>query len=158
MTPFSTVAEAFCVWAEGPAGDELWEALTARRLLARAYVAALDLPPSGPESEAEGPGALSREAIYRRFGALPFNYYSEADPLIVPASDTMTGDLADDLADVWSELKVGLLLHQAGKTHEAAHEWRWRFDAHWGQHAVSALHALHSWLAAHGHEGATAQQ
>jgi hypothetical protein len=158
MTTFATAAQAFCTWAEAPSGDELSEALTARRLLARLYACALDLPPSSPESEAERPDASAWDAIYRRFAALPISYYSEVDPLIVPAADNLTGDLADDLADIWSDLKVGVILQEAGKLDEAAHEWRWRFDAHWGQHAVSALHALHSWLAAHERDEATAEQ
>jgi hypothetical protein len=152
MKAFAAAAEAFCSWAEGPPRSETPEALTARRHLARLYACALELPQSGVASDADVPDAATRNAIYRRFAALPINYYSEVDPLIVPSSDNLTGDVADDLADIWSDLKVGLMLHQAGNEKEAGHEWRWRFDVHWGQHAVSALHALHSWLAVHEHD------
>src|SRR5262245_17906700 len=106
MTAFVTAVDAFCSWAEGPVRDELTEALAARRLVASLYVGAMELPRSSPESEADAPDASARDAIYRRFGALPINYYSEVDPLLFPASDVMTGDLADDLADIWSDLKV----------------------------------------------------
>lgn len=158
MGTFATAAEAFCAWAEAPPGDQTSEALAARQLLADIYRFALDLPFAHPDSEETGPDSSAREAVYRRFGALPFNYYSLVDPLIVPAADSMTGDLADDLADIWSDLKVGITLHRASKVNEALHEWRWRFDAHWGQHAVAALFALQSWIEANAPKEATAER
>ena len=83
--------------------------------------------------------------MFRRGAALPFNYYSKADPLEVPTDVVTIGDLADDLADIWRDLMAGLKLYEAGQIEDAATEWKARFDCHWGQHAADALAALQTW-------------
>ncbi len=61
----------------------------------------------------------------------------------------MVGDLADDLADVWSDLKSGLRYYEKGRIEDAAHEWRANFDIHWGEHAADAIAVLQEWIARH---------
>jgi hypothetical protein len=144
---FAELANAFCFWAEGEPGDAIEEAEAARRFLADLYSVALGLPYS--PADADSPSGEAWEKVYRRFGALPFNYYSTVDPHQVPAENPMVDDLADDLADIWSDLKTGLQLHQSGQVEEAAGHWGWAFRAHWGAHAANALHALHAWVVGH---------
>ena len=53
--------------------------------------------------------------------------------------------LADDIADIYRDLKEGLVLSE---THQAPPEniiWNWRvlFYSHWGKHAMDALLAIH---------------
>lgn len=56
--------------------------------------------------------------------------------------------LGDDLADIWRDLKQGLLALEAGApTADVVWEWRFGFYAHWGRHATEALRALHARLA-----------
>ena len=86
------------------------------------------------------------EGRYRRFGALPLNYYSVVDPLVVPAGDSMTGDLADDLADIWRDLKSGCLVQERGDLDQAIAEWRWSYCTHRGAHAAAAQFVLQSWM------------
>ena len=53
--------------------------------------------------------------------------------------DSRGGWLTDDLFDIWSDLKDGLLLLDAGaKETDVVWEWRFLFWAHWGGHAVGA--------------------
>jgi hypothetical protein len=59
--------------------------------------------------------------------------------------------LSDDLADIWLDLKHGLLaLDDRARPEDVTWEWRFGFYAHWGRHATEALRALHARLAERG--------
>jgi len=151
---FAAVAEEYCAWAEGESLGEIADARTARKLLAELIRHAIELPdPSDELSSDAEPEAISSEdyqRIFRRFGSLPFNYYSECfDPLVVPGEEPVTSDLADDLADIWGDLESGLSLHRAGHVDAAAFHWKYHFDIHWAHHATSALYALQCWFSEH---------
>ncbi|MGA7906709.1 MAG: DUF5063 domain-containing protein [Candidatus Sulfotelmatobacter sp.] len=65
-----------------------------------------------------------------------------------PTKDTeaIFGSLADDIADIYRDLKKGLALgesHQSLCDEDAIWTWRLLFYSHWGQHAMQALHAIH---------------
>jgi len=146
MTPletFATLAHEFCSWAEAPSSDAHSELRCAQRLLPRLYASALDLPHGVPaDAERHVQGALTYDAAFRRFGALPINMYATCDPLVVPCEEPGVGDVADDLADIYADLHRGLAMYRAGDTDAAAWEWSFNFRAHWGDHAVGALAAL----------------
>jgi hypothetical protein len=59
----------------------------------------------------------------------------------------MHGTLADDLADIYRDLKKGLELKSRSEPPETI-IWGWRvlFYSHWGTHAIEALHVIHSRL------------
>jgi hypothetical protein len=147
INQFATATQEFCGWAESASAAGEIEMFIARRHLARLTSLALDLPKS--ESDDIAPVEISHEdwtAMYKRFGALPVNYYGHCfDPLQVPAEEPTLGDLADDLADIWRDLKEGLILWEAGHMNAAVFEWRENFTIHWGRHAASALYTLHCW-------------
>ncbi|WP_245969503.1 DUF5063 domain-containing protein [Thiocapsa rosea] len=63
-------------------------------------------------------------------------------------ADGMTGSLADDLTDIYCELKSGLGLY-ACHPERALRGWAYGFDRHWGQHLVDAERHL-ALLAAQG--------
>lgn len=64
----------------------------------------------------------------------------EGEPVLLP--------LADDLADIWRDMKRGLLALDAGAAEDdVIWEWRFGFRTHWGRHATEALRALHARLA-----------
>lgn len=50
---------------------------------------------------------------------------------------TMTGSLADDLTDIYCELKQGLTLFELDPDSAAA-AWALGYEQHWGQHLVDA--------------------
>lgn len=147
-TAFTESVRAFCQWAEGDLQPGEAQMPVARRHLARLYALALDLPQRDcdwGDAAAEVPHAAWR-AMFERFGALPVNYYAQsANPLDVGCGDMMTGDLADDLADIWRDLKHGLNLLDGGNPDAAVFHWREHFLIHWGSHAASALHVLQCW-------------
>ena len=147
VAKFAEVAEQFCSWAESHSIDRESESRRALELLSLLYAAALQLPEVEASSDLEPPGVNQEDwdRIYRRFGVLPVGYYSEIfDPLKVPAEEPVVGDLADDLADIYRDLKSGVQLKRAGSWQHAVQFWRENFHIHWGRHALSALAVLHA--------------
>ena len=55
-----------------------------------------------------------------------------------------TGSLADDLTDIYFELKRGLQLLEAIGPEQVAHFWEVGFNRHWGQHLVDAERHLYA--------------
>jgi Domain of unknown function (DUF5063) len=60
-------------------------------------------------------------------------------------NEAIRGSLADDIADVYRELKDGIVLKEAIEIppHEIVFEWRLGFFTHWGKHAIDALRTMH---------------
>jgi hypothetical protein len=60
-------------------------------------------------------------------------------------NEAIHGALADDIADIYRDLKHGLVLKDANEVpaSEVIFEWRFGFTSHWGQHAVNALRTIH---------------
>lgn len=145
---FYRFAADFCEWAEGEPSDVVTEAETARRLLAYLSALALELPlMSGEVDVPELPKEKYME-IYDRFASLPFkHYWSIYNPFVDPPDEPVRGDLADDLADVYRDLRRGVWCYDNDHTDAAVWEWRFHFTEHWGRHAASALYALQAWLA-----------
>jgi len=58
------------------------------------------------------------------------------------------GTLADDLADIYRDLKKGLILVETPQAPPEDSIWTWRllFHSHWGQHAIDALGTIHARL------------
>lgn len=53
------------------------------------------------------------------------------------------GSLSDDLSDIYRDLRRGLEWFDREAPHDAAWEWRFTFESHWGNHATDAVRALH---------------
>lgn len=149
---FADAAEAFCSWAEEGIEDQGGQVLNALVLLSNLYQCALALPEFFGEQDPPDVPDQEWKKVFARFGSMPFNYYSQCfDPHEVPGEPSVA-DLADDLSDIWRDLKKGLILFQAGNMNAACWHWRTSFWSHWGQHATGALYALQSWRSQH--EGA----
>jgi hypothetical protein len=147
---FAILARSYCEWAEGVPENPKQEALCALSLLTELCSCALTLPETFEDGEAENISGEDYALVFKRFGALPFNYYANCfDPLALPAEEPVVGDLADDLADIWRDLRAGLSLFDSGYKVAAARNWRFAFRIHWGRHAAAALYPLHCWLAEH---------
>jgi hypothetical protein len=146
ITHFASAAREYCLWAEAAPGET--DMLVARRHLASLIAFALVLPDAAPDSK--DPDAIPTDAwraIFQRFGELPVNYYNNCvDPLHACGAEPSLGDLADDLADIWRDLKGGLVLFDAGHAIAAAFAWRESFITHWGRHASSALYIVQCWV------------
>ena len=124
----------------------------ARGLVARLYAAGvnLELPPAEKVAERDDPAVENPEwqEIYDRTASrLPFQYYTEVhEPSSVPTEQTVSGDLADDIADIYRDVVSGLRLHARGDTNQALWAWVFNRQHHWGEHATSFLHALQKYL------------
>jgi len=124
------------------------------------YAAGLALPEVPmPEAQSEKPdafydsvpikhtAALSR-ALGEKLGAYN-RYWQVSDPF--EGEEPVVALLGEDLADMYGDLKRGLIAFDKGLEHdtvEAAWHWRFSFGNHWGRHLVSALRALHYILSA----------
>lgn len=150
---FASVAAEFCQWAEGRPEDPVAEFETAHRLTARLYHLGLSLP-SGIESTTGDIPSQRRsdeesQAMYERFASLPFDYYKTVDePHDLEELEAVVPPLAqlgDDMRDIYFDLRVGLDLFERGARIDAAWTWKFGFESHWGEHAASALNALHNY-------------
>ena len=71
------------------------------------------------------------------------------DPTKVTKDDPLLGDLADDLADIYCDLRRGLDAWDsadAATRREILWTWRFGYESHWGRHLVEALSAIYNLL------------
>jgi hypothetical protein len=70
-------------------------------------------------------------------------YWMEYD--VTPDRQEMSGSLADDLTDIYCELKHGLKrLDDSDDAGRTLGRWRTGFCKHWGQHVVDAERHLYA--------------
>ncbi|HMR04203.1 MAG TPA: DUF5063 domain-containing protein [Polyangiaceae bacterium] len=165
LTEFATIAGAFCRVVENR--DQMTPELQLNeihRLLPRAYFAALELPDTSvlfddgddddsrePEPEPAHlpvtlPPGLDRLA---EFLSLHRFYREVFDPYAESTEGEVTGDLIDDLGDIYVDMHAGLVHWRNGETGHALWEWRFNFQIHWAEHATSALRAIFALSAWH---------
>jgi hypothetical protein len=76
-----------------------------------------------------------------------WNAYRQVfDPIF--DTELIGGSLADDLADIYRDLKEGLVTNESCTASPEDKIWGWRFSfcTHWGKHAIDALSVLHTRL------------
>jgi Domain of unknown function (DUF5063) len=122
------------------------------QFLAELVAVAGRLPNVDP-SDAELPGRPSYEAWHERFVGVQSalddwdGYWTSIRPFGGREMEAVMRSLADDLADVWLDVKHGLVALDAGapKT-DVIWEWQFSFYSHWGRHATEALRVCHARL------------
>lgn len=121
-------------------------------LLPRLLHGAAELPAVEPLTDVEAPDT-GHDAWSERFAAindvLGAGTYAYWTTMAVQASPEPPGVVywwvADDLADIWRDLRGGLQLLAVGASMaDVVWEWRFTFESHWGAHAIEALRALHA--------------
>jgi hypothetical protein len=152
---FIVVARRFCEWAESENSGDLQSAKQALELITELYLFGIRLVDEVQEANQATPFVESTEKmgsiIYAHASNLPLKYYSEVfNPLLIPAEEPVTGDLADDIADIHEDIRRGLDLLDAGYTEHAVWEWIFHMQHHWGEHATSAIRVLHWYLSEQG--------
>jgi hypothetical protein len=149
ISQFVASAKEFCAWVEGVAGPN--EVFHATRLVSRLFADALMLPSVDGENLPEGDDepevpVTQKQAAAERFKAFPFQYYWEIfSPITEQPNEPVCGDIADDLSDIYLDIKAGLLAYDLNRQPQAVWHWRFTWGIHWGEHATSALRALHSY-------------
>lgn len=102
------------MWAESVPESSDADATTALAYLVTLYQRALELPTLFGAEESAAVTDQEWMRVYQRLGKLPFNYYSQCfDPHNITDEECGITDLADDLADIWRDLKRRLDLYQS---------------------------------------------
>jgi hypothetical protein len=157
---FISTAQRYCLLLEHPVRDrDAWLA-DLLATLSTLYAAAPILREFGTPGEDKDLPANFKltnddwHALYRHLQAVLGNdahYVAFFNPVQAdPLKDRPTqGDLADDLADIYRDLKPGLTAWNTGDDaflHHILFDWlEIGYRHHWGRHAVDALRALH-WI------------
>lgn len=153
---FVAIATEYCAWLEAEPSNAADEHRTATLLVAALYAAAVRLQAPDPDRlpasvEAPDIDAAAIEAVRARLRSFPFQYYWEVfDALTETPDEPCLADVTDDLADIYCDVKAGLLALQHAGRPQAVRHWRLMFGAHWGRHAAGALRALHEFGAQRG--------
>jgi hypothetical protein len=157
---FVAAATRYCGLIESqPTDRDLWlaETLQAIAMLYAAAPVVRELGLPGGSRAIPSELRLSNEQWQTLFGHLrqilgkDAHYSSHFNPLTADPADEQTtiGDLADDLADIYRDLKPGLAAWSlSGNAYEEDILFQWVHYGHvhhWGRHAVDAMRALH-WL------------
>ena len=148
LEKFEIAARQYCEWAESESGRGEEEMISAMKHLLKLMELAYDIGLPGDKDITDGDDPKVNAAQYRkivsRFSNLPFKNYSEIfDNTVVPPEEPVVGDISDDLADVYRDLKEGLMSWDAGNRGDAQFAWALGFRSHWGEHATSAIRAIH---------------
>jgi hypothetical protein len=73
-------------------------------------------------------------------------YWMVFEPFQTAQPESIYGSISHDLADIWRDLKVGLLAASTGKLSDAICDSRFSFEVHWGPfhdgHTVRPLFGL----------------
>ena len=137
---FRVVAAAYCDFIDSCRIFEEEESFSKLlRIISQLYTTALDLPEVEPEEERPiewdfplPEVDVKHHNVYMEI----FNPYHDETPV--------NGCLDDDIMGIYSDIKKGLLLYEQGHGTVAVWEWRFGLEVHWGEHATSAIRALHS--------------
>lgn len=119
---FAKIVNSYCAWAEGSSVDVKAEMQMAQRILAELYLAVLDLPDDEFEDDIELEDVTAEQwnTVRDRFANLPIEgHWVIFDPTKDQENDTVFALLSDDLADIYRDVKYGLLLFEAEHISEA---------------------------------------
>jgi hypothetical protein len=149
---FAEEAARFERWARSGIGHDAPAVREALIRITWLYASALALPaPWSDELGTEVADLVQDDewkSVLQAASRLPVDNYGEVfDPLVMPPEEPVVGSVADDIADIYRDVVNGLRLDQLGKRPEAVWQWGFSLHNHWGEHATSAIRALHCWLA-----------
>ena len=150
---FAIAARQFCEWAESDYPVNSQTLKQALELMTELFLLGLRLADEFEEIDEDSPPVGSADdktrMVYSQASKLPLTHYSEVfNSNVVPPEDPVIGDLADDIADIYQDLRRGLDLLEAGHTVHAVWKWVFHLRCHWGEHATSAIRALYWYLQA----------
>lgn len=158
VVEFVAVANEYCKYAEHATdlkGEDLLKIM--QRLLPLLYLKASFLPElepvfeDGNEKFVTEPDWFKIHDIFRlRFGSA--NDYREVFDERAEEAETegtVVSSLAENMTDIYQDLKNFLLLYQTGTgevMNDALWECRLNFENYWGQKLVNALRAIHKFI------------
>ena len=141
------VATEFCAWVEKREVREdvgVWLSRILAELIQVAYTIPDDGFADAGAYEEDGYKAPDYQQVRNTLPELPLQYYREVyDSTVLDDNAPVNGELHDDVADIYGDLKRGLFVHEHNSPAEAERYWRQSFRYHWGEHATGALRALY---------------
>jgi hypothetical protein len=149
---FLLTAKGYCSFIEttDATGKEFLNGL--QGLLLSLYQQAATPPWTTLEHKEEFKAELSAEemektlnSISNRVGADRY-YWEVFDPTDHNDTEPVCGDLVDDIGDIYKDIKYGLITFDFGtlaSRQDAIWHFKFRFEKHWGGHAISALRSIH---------------
>jgi hypothetical protein len=147
LTDMVDVAEDYCRLIDdaGRQKSDWLERLY--RLMPRLHSAvtalsALEADDSSPAPPVDLDERFERYSQLRRLLGDRDHYWLEFDA--APEEIHMSGSLADDLTDIYFDLRHGLTLFDEVWPQRAANAWQSSYRVHWGQHLVDAERHLYA--------------
>ncbi len=142
---FSDLALEYCNWVEKQekSEDQLYYVQV---LLSKLYCWGIQLPDCESTDLLESKELPTHEhsKVLEYFAEFPVQYYSMVfNAEVVPSEDPVTGDVVDDLADIYKDLKDGLWYLGKGSEVDAVFYWRSSLGIHWARHILGAMYALY---------------
>lgn len=156
VVEFVAVANEFCKYAEHASeikGDEMLRIL--QRILPFLYLKASLLPEFQPVFEDGNEKFVTESDWFRVHDTLRDKLGSANDYLEVfdekmnLSEGPVTSSLAENVADMYQDLKNFLLLYQTGTSevmNDALWECRMNFENFWGQSLVNSMRAIHKFI------------
>jgi hypothetical protein len=153
---FVAVANEFCKYMDHAAeinGDEMLRIM--QRILPLLYLKASLLPGLEPYFEDGNEKFVTEEGWFRIHDILLEKFGTANDFLEVfdeKVNDTdgpVVSSLAENMADIYQDLKDFLLLYQTGTQevmNDAVWECRMNFESYWGQKLTNSLRAIHRFI------------
>jgi hypothetical protein len=140
---FAENARSFCQWVESDNHDiETVRQLLLALMQGIPYLIVSDAN-YDPEQEYPQKGHDGWKSDHKRLANFPFQYYRTVfAPCDLDKEQPVTGDVHDDLADIYGELWHGLQALNRGDGIYAVQHWRESYFYHWGHHASSAIYAI----------------
>lgn len=154
IVPFLTAAREYCSYIE----KNEWGGNTfinvVYKSLVNLYTLALELPLFDLDKYYADTLEIREKVLDDALRSIkinaPFQYYwSVLNPLDLNNSSTGTGDLIDDLFDIYKELKLGITYYDEVEGYKEYGLWLFSltFSTHWGEHCIDAIHVIHKYLA-----------
>lgn len=156
VVEFVAVANEFCKYMEHASdikGEEMLKIL--QRILPFLYLKASLLPALEPYFEdgnekfvTESDWFRIHDTLKEKFGTAN-DYLEVFDEKINDSEGPVTENLAENMADIYQDIKDFLLLYQTGTEevmNDAVWQCRMNFETYWGQKLANSLRAVHRFI------------
>lgn len=143
---FANLAREYCNWVESDDKKNETELFNLQILLSKLYCWGIQLPDCDTTDlfQSEKLPEHNHNKLIQYFKEFPVQYYSAIfNANIVPSEEPVTGDVIDDLVDIYKDLKDGLWYLEQGSEVDAVFQWRFSLGVHWARHILGAMYALY---------------
>jgi hypothetical protein len=156
VVEFVAVANEYCKYAEHASEIKSEELLIIlQRLLPLLYLKATFIPELTPYFEesnekfvTESDWSVVHDSFRKKLGSAN-DYLEVFDERMKESEGPVVGSLAENMADIYQDLKDFILLYQTGTMevmNDAIWESKQNFENYWGQKLVNALRAIHKFI------------